>query len=155
MKRFPIVLAALVLLLVPFAADAASPNIVISQVYGGGGNVGATLKNDFVELFNRGTTTVTVTGWSVQYASFAGTSWQVTALSGSIAPGKYYLVQEVAGSGGTVNLPAPDTSGSIAMSATDGKVTLVNVSTALSGSCPVGATIVDFISYGVANCSEV
>jgi hypothetical protein len=34
-------------------ASAASPDIVISQVYGGGGNSGATLKNDFIELYNR------------------------------------------------------------------------------------------------------
>ena len=26
----------------------------ISQVYGGGGNAGSTLKNDFIEVFNRG-----------------------------------------------------------------------------------------------------
>ena len=34
----------------PVATD-----VVISQVYGGGGNAGATLTHDFVELFNRGT----------------------------------------------------------------------------------------------------
>jgi uncharacterized protein len=34
---------------------AASPDIVISQVYGGGGNSGAQYTHDFVELFNRGT----------------------------------------------------------------------------------------------------
>lgn len=44
---------------------APSPNIVISQVYGGGGNSGATYRNDFIELFNRGSTPVDVTGWSV------------------------------------------------------------------------------------------
>ena len=27
-------------------------DVVISQVYGGGGNAGATLTNDFIELFN-------------------------------------------------------------------------------------------------------
>ena len=36
-------------------------NVVISQVYGGGGNAGATLKNDFIELFNRGTSSVSLT----------------------------------------------------------------------------------------------
>src|SRR5947209_20460458 len=81
--------------LVPSAEAAPSPNIVISQVYGGGGNAGATLKNDFIELYNRGNTTVNVTGWSVQYASSGGTTWtNSTTLSGSIAPGKYYLIQE-------------------------------------------------------------
>jgi hypothetical protein len=63
------------------------PSIVISQIYGGGGNSGATLKNDFIELFNPGGVAVSVNGWSVQYASAAGTTWQVTNLSGTIPPG--------------------------------------------------------------------
>ncbi|MGH8056318.1 MAG: lamin tail domain-containing protein, partial [Candidatus Entotheonellia bacterium] len=75
-------------------AEALSANIVISQVYGGGGNSGATLKNDFIELFNRGTTSVDVSGWSVQYAATTGTNWQRTNLSGTIPPGGYYLVKE-------------------------------------------------------------
>src|SRR5215471_12592438 len=137
-------------------AWAASPNIVISQVYGGGGNSGATYTNDFVELFNRGATAVSLNGWSVQYASATGTSWQVTALTTiTLAPGQSYLVQEAAGAGGTVNLPTPDVSGSIAMSATAAKVALVNTTAALSGSCPTGSTLVDFIGYGAtANCFE-
>src|SRR6266480_1068585 len=69
------------------ALAAGSPNIVISQVYGGGGNSAATLKNDFIEIFNRDGSTVNLNGWSVQYNSTAGTgTWQVTALSGSLAP---------------------------------------------------------------------
>ncbi|HVG20250.1 MAG TPA: Ig-like domain repeat protein [Blastocatellia bacterium] len=138
----------------PPSVHGISTGIVISQVYGGGGNSGATYKNDFIELFNRGNTTINVTGWSVQYASSTGTSWAVTALSGSIAPGHYYLVQEAVGAGGTVNLPTPDATGSIAMSATAGKVALVNNSTALSGSCPSVASIVDLVGYDGANCFE-
>src|SRR6058998_3940147 len=63
-------------------AATASADIVISQVYGGGGNSGATLKNDFIELFNLGAAAVNVNGWSVQYASTAGSSWQKTDLGG-------------------------------------------------------------------------
>jgi predicted extracellular nuclease len=135
---------------------AVSSTIVISQVYGGGGNTGATLKNDFVELFNRGTTTVSLSGWSVQYASATGTTWQVTNLTNvTLAPGQYYLVQEAQGAGGTVNLPTPDATGTIAMSATAGKVALVNVTAALSGACPLGGSVVDFVGFGTtANCSE-
>jgi predicted extracellular nuclease len=132
----------------------AAGDVVISQVYGGGGNSGATLKNDFIELYNRTANTIDLTGWSVQYASATGTSWAVTALSGSIAPGKYYLVQEAAGSGGTLILPTPDATGSIAMSATNAKVALVNNATALTGACPTGSNISDFVGYGTANCSE-
>ena len=58
-------------------------DVVISQVYGGGGNAGATLTHDFIELFNPGTTAVILDGWSVQYTSAAGTgTWQVTPLAG-------------------------------------------------------------------------
>lgn len=134
-------------------ADAASTDITISQVYGGGGNSGATLKNDFIELYNRGSAAVDVTNWSVQYASSAGTTWQRTTLSGTIQPGQYYLIQQAAGSGGTVDLPTPNAIGTIAMSATAGKVALVNNSTILAGACPNG--LIDLIGYGTAsNCSE-
>lgn len=113
--------------------SATRPSIVISQIYGGGGNSGATFKNDFIELFNPGGSAVSVAGWSVQYASAAGTSWQVTNLSGTIQPGAYHLVQESQGAGGTTALPAPDATGTIAMSGTDGTVALVQATTALTG----------------------
>ena len=137
-------------------ARAASSTIVISQVYGGGGNKGAIHRNDFIELFNQGTTAVDVTGWSVQYASAAGTDWQVTALSGSIRPGRYYLVEEAAGGvDGTISLPTPDATGSINMSATSAKVALLSTTTALSGTgCPFAAGVEDFIGYGGASCFE-
>src|SRR5438093_1479830 len=68
--------------------QAVSSGIVISQVYGGGGNASAPYLNDYVELFNRGTTTVSLTGWSVQYASATGTGTfaanPIATLSGSI-----------------------------------------------------------------------
>ena len=129
----------------------APPSIVISQVYGGGGNSGATYKNDFIELFNPGTSSVDVTGWSVQYAATTGTTWAVTSLSGTIPPGGYYLIQEAAGTGGTTNLPTPDAVGSgtgIAMAAGAGKVFLSNTTTALAGACPTATSVIDKVSYG-------
>jgi len=130
--------------------------VVISQVYGGGGNNGATLKNDFVELFNAGSSPVSLAGWSVQYASAAGTSWTPTVLAAvTLQPGQYFLVQEAVGAGGTVSLPTPDATGTIAMSATNGKVALVSSTTALSGANPIGGvTVVDLIGFGTANGSE-
>ncbi len=113
-------------------AAAVSPDIVISQVYGGGGNSGATFTHDFIELHNRGSAPVNLAGWSVQYASAAGSSWQVTPLAGVVAPGTYYLVQEAAGAGGTTPLPTPDATGSTAMSATAAKVALRTTTAALS-----------------------
>ena len=102
--RFAVVLATCVLAVSSLFAGS---RVVISQVYGGGGNAGATLKNDFIELHNRGAVAVVINGWSVQYASSAGTTWQVTGLTGTIPANGYYLIQESAGTGGTVTLPAP------------------------------------------------
>ena len=132
-----------------------SPDVKISQVYGGGGNAGAQYRNDFIELFNRSAADVPVSGWSVQYASATGTgAWAVTPLTGSVPAGKHYLIQEAAGAGGTLFLPDPDATGSIAMSATAGKVALVASTTPLSGACPSSAAILDLVGYGGANCFE-
>lgn len=148
------VLFAVSLIILPLQISSGMPtNLVISQVYGGGGNIGATFTNDFIEVFNPTNAAIDVTGWSVQYASNTGTTWQVTALSGVIQPGKYYLVQQAAGSGGTTPLPTPDATGGINMSATNGKVALVSSTTALSGSCPLASTV-DLVGYGNANCFE-
>jgi uncharacterized protein (TIGR03437 family) len=136
------------------AEAAGSSTVVISQVYGGGGNQGATLTHDFIELLNRGGSPVDVSGWTVQYASASGGSWKRTPLSGSIQPGQYYLVQEKQGSGGTTALPTPDAFGGLALSASSGKVALVSNSSLLSGTSPSGSHVVDFAGYGTANHSE-
>src|SRR5439155_6023702 len=115
--------------------------LVISQVYGGGGNSGATYKNDFIEIFNRSIVTVDLTGWSVQYASATSTgTWSVTPVCPTgpclVSPGHYFLVQEDQGTGGTTNLPTPDARGTISMTSGAGKVALVSNAGALSGQCP-------------------
>ena len=144
----------------------ASSGVVISQVYGGGGNSGATYRNDFIELYNRGATPVDITGWSVQFTTptgaFAATSGTgtplTTNLSGIIQPGHYFLIQEAAGANVTTSvlLPTPDVTGAIAVGSTAGKVALVTNTTVLSGNCPAFAAngIVDFVGYGAADCSE-
>ncbi|HOJ45218.1 MAG TPA: lamin tail domain-containing protein [Bacilli bacterium] len=132
-----------------FGLSASSSSVIIKEVYGGGGNSGATYKNDFIELYNLSSGTVSLADWSVQYASATGNSWAVTALSGSIVAGGYYLVQEAQGAGGTVDLPTPDAIGTIAMSATAGKVALVNSVTPLTGTNPSSvAGVIDFVGFG-------
>ena len=130
--------------------------VVISQIYGGGGNSGAVYKNDFIELHNTGPAPVSINGWSVQYASSTGSSWtNKTNLAGTIQPGGYFLIQEAAGSGSQPVLPTPDLTGSINLSGSTGKVALVNNTTALTGTCPSDASIIDFVGFGSgANCSE-
>jgi len=79
-------------------------------------------------------------------SSSTGASWSVAKLTGSIAPGGYYLVagHTTAGSQG-VALPTPDFASSLSLSATAGKVALVNSQTALTGATPTGSSIVDFV----------
>jgi predicted extracellular nuclease len=137
-------------------AAAVSADVVISEVYGGGGNAGATLTNDFIELYNRGDTPVDISTWSVQYGSSTGTTWQRTDLSGTIEPGRWYLVQEAQGAGGTRPLPTPDAVGITAMSATAGKVVLVTHQVTLTCGITCGAAdgVYDLVGYGAANLSE-
>ena len=105
------VLAVLTSTLLVQSAGAVSADLVVSQVYGGGGNTGATYTHDYIEIFNRGTGTVSLAGMSLQYASATGTgnfganSGQLTELSGPLAPGQYLLVQE--SSNAAVGAPLP------------------------------------------------
>ncbi|MER5184149.1 endonuclease/exonuclease/phosphatase family protein [Streptomyces sp. NPDC002896] len=142
-------------------AYASSSSAVISEVYGGGGNSGATLTRDFVELANRSTSAYTLDGYSVQYlpaSPSAGSQWQVTRLTGSLAAGGTYLVSEAAGSGGTTALPAADASGSISMAAASGTVALVKSATALTcktvADCAADPNVVDLVGYGTAVVRE-
>ena len=122
---------AILVLLVAGAVPARADHLVISQVYGGGGNAGATFTNDFIELLNASDAPISLLGYSVQYASTTGNSWQVTTgFSKTLQPGQYFLIQEAQGTGGTTSLPTPDAIGTINMSATAGKVALVNTTTA-------------------------
>ncbi len=149
-------IAAVAIVAAPGSA-APSSGLVINEVYGGGGNSGATYTNDFIEITNRSNAPVSVDGWSVQYHS-SGTSgaWQVTQLSGTIAPGAFYLVAEAQGSGGTQQLPPAQASGTIAMAATAGTVALVNGTSPLTcadaAACQSAA--VDLVGYGTAAINE-
>jgi predicted extracellular nuclease len=139
-------------------AGTCAASLVISQVYGAGGNTSnnaSTFRNDFIELHNGGATSVDLTGYAVQYAATGGTSWQVTALPSVIVPaGGYFLVQEAAGGFTAPALPIPDATGTISMASGAGKVALTPSTTALSGSCPLGLTN-DFVGYGTGtNCFE-
>ncbi|MGW6203866.1 endonuclease/exonuclease/phosphatase family protein [Streptomyces sp. NPDC055089] len=145
----------------PAAFAAPSSTAVISEVYGGGGNSGATLTRDFVELANSGSAAYDLSGFSVQYlpgSPSAGSLWQVSALTGSVAPGGRYLVAQAAGTGGTVALPAPDATGTVAMSAASGSIALVSGTTPLTcktaADCAADTRIVDLVGYGSAVVRE-
>jgi uncharacterized protein len=146
-------------LAVPATAEP-SADVVIAEVYGGGGNSGTTLTNDFVELGGIGA--ASLDGMSVQYlpgAPGASSRWQVTPLSGAVAEGGRYLVAEAKGAGGTVELPAADATGSIAMAATSGTVALVRGTDPLTclteADCAADPRIHDLVGYGTATVREL
>src|SRR5438552_13028024 len=147
------------LLVFPSAAGAGASGVVVSQIYGGGGNAGATFRNDFVELFNAGAAPVDVSGWTVQYATAAGTTWQTTALSGAIPAGRYYLVQLASNSDVGAALPPADATGTSNLGGTSGKIALVRGAAALTcgasaGSCSADPLVEDLVGYGSASDFE-
>lgn len=159
MKKHLLTLKALILLLAACWSGNVSSQVVISQIYGGGGNSGATYTHDFVELFNRGQEPVNIGGWSIQYASAAGTGWasQITILPDfELQPGQYFLVQQAQGTGGTDPLPTPDfiPADPIAMSGTNLKLVLANSSVPVEGANPTNDNIVDLVGLGTANGYE-
>ncbi len=161
MRRACSVLVACLVCSLSFAASAfaASPTIVLNEIYAAGGNAGALYSNDYVELFNRGGTSVDVGSWSIQYATAAGNTWSVTPLAGTIAPGRHLLVQ--LGPTGTVGsaLPTPDVTGTTNLAASGGKIALVHDSAAIlcgasPGSCAGTTTLQDLVGYGSATDYE-
>lgn len=140
-------------------AQVCPTHLVISQVYGGGGNAGATFKNDFIEIYNPTVGTINLTGYSVQYAAASNTSGYtlIANLSGFLKPGFYYLIQAGPTGSNGADLPNPNVIGTTTnLSGTDGKVILVNSTTAVAANaagCP-SVTVIDFVGYGSANCAE-
>ena len=69
---------------------AAHGQVVISQIYTSGGNASGSLyDHDFVELYNKGATAVNLSGYALQYASAAGSSWNPDQIpSGQAHPGQ-------------------------------------------------------------------
>jgi hypothetical protein len=127
-----------------------SADLVISQIYGGGGGAGSKYTNDFIELFNRGASPVNVAGWSVQYAAATDAVWSKVALAGTIQPGHHYLIKLLGNTGGTTALPTPDLTGNFNVSSGKGKVALVRNTTTLSCTtgCVPSSSIADFVGYG-------
>ncbi len=153
---------ALVVLAVP--ALAISPDVRISQVYGGGGATSGTptYTKDYVELFNASGATVNIGNWVIEYGSATGLWGSSTGnyftipADTFIPPCSYFLVAlgALGTTGGT--LPYFDlTSTNCSMSGSNGKVGLFN---ALNASVACGSeipgTLVDKVSYGTANCPE-
>lgn len=173
--RFSELVAAALVVSAVTIASATSPDLVISQVYGGGGAANSAYSNDFVELYNRGTAPVDFaaaaaanTTYTLQYSAVQATSWTPLEISsGSIQPGHYYLIALSPGTGlsGVLPWPAADTTGTVNIDNQKGKVAIekggtAGVSQALSGNTnpptvPIGGVIVDLFGYGYGTTTNV
>ena len=159
MSRIVLLVLLASLLVLPAAARASNSGIVVSQIYGGGGNSGASFRNDYVELFNAGSSSVDLSGWTLQYATAAGTTWQPTALNGTIGAGRYYLIQLASNAEIGATLPSADATGTSNIGAASGKVALVRGTGALAcgasaGSCSANSLVEDLVGYGDASDFE-
>lgn len=128
----------------PASAAPDGSGLIINEVYGGGGNSGATYTHDFVELYNPTSATIDVTGYTVMYYSSGGNLGNTCTLTGTIAANSYHLVQQAKGSGGSTALPTPDATCTATMSGTDGRVDLTTAA----------GTVVDRVGYGSASSFE-
>lgn len=142
--------AVMVTAMVTGASAQIATHVVISEVYGGGGNSGAVYTHDFVELYNPTASPVTMTNWSLQYQSATGSGpfSLINVFSGTIPAHGFFLVQLAQGAGGSTSLPTPDATPAspLALAAAAGKVALVSDGTAIE--FPTDPTVIDFVGYG-------
>lgn len=143
--------------------DSAVLNVVISQVYGGGGNTNAPYTHDFVELYNPANYSVSLDGtYYLQYASATGnfnsnSSNNVSLVDIVIPPKGYFLIQLASGGSNGVVLPTPDATGAANLSATAGKVAFTRgIISDGNGSNPINNSeyIIDLVGYGSAGKYE-
>jgi 5'-nucleotidase len=155
----------------PLATSAsATPDgdaLVISEVYGGGGNSGAIYTHDYVELYNPTDAAIDLAGLSIQYRSSANTnppsSGGVTSLAGagSVPAGEHFVVRLASQS--TVGAPVPnvDFVGNTAtnLSGSNGQVYLARSTTAIdpdgTGNTAItDPAVIDFVGFGSAAIKE-
>ncbi len=147
-------LLGLLILLFAMCINSQTPKILLTEVYGGGGNSGAIFNQDYVELFNPGTEVVPLAGWSIQYYTSTGTSPSKTiefAENSLIMPLQHFLIGASGGDVGA-NLPGKDLEAVAAFSLSSGKIVLFK---ALTKKNIVGvdelladSDFVDYIPYG-------
>ena len=134
------------------AAVVTPGEIQINEVYGGGGNSGAELTHDFVELTNSSDVDVDISGWTLNYASATGSFGSNSMeLTGTVPAGGTFLVQLAQGNGGSAALPTPDATGTLAMGGSSGTIALTDTEGALvcsATACSENPTVVDLVGWG-------
>lgn len=142
--------------------------VVINEVYTGGGLLNALITSDYVELKNIGSTTSSLNGATLQYGPLSGSFTQYHELPNiTLAPGQTYLIQQASEGQGIINLINPnlivsvvlnfDGSGpllgvGINLGLTSGKIALASNAVQVTG--PTASNVIDFVGYGLATQYE-
>ncbi len=142
------------------AQTPAPGDIVISQIYSGGGQVGSTFQNDYFELFNRTNAAIDIRGLPLSFTSDTGSFSFSVSIVGSnpvlISAGRYLLFRMGPPSANGAPLPVtPDFTIGQNLDLS-GKIVFSRPGTVLGGSCPIpNSNVLDFVGYGsTANCFE-
>lgn len=143
----------------PAVASAEGSTLVISEVYGAGGNPGAAFNADFVELYNPTGHTLALEGLSVHFRSATGRfSVQPFALHGSLPAHRHFLIRMSGVHSTGARLPTPDAIADprIGMAARGGQVFLLNGTRPVAGSGDMvgNARVVDMVGLGSAKSFE-
>lgn len=149
-----IVLLSIVFPSVATQASTTSPlaNAVrISQVYGGGGS-SYPYRCDYVELFNAGSSDVTMSGWSVQVFNVNLGAFQAALVGNVTIPSGHYALAQAGCVSSGISLPTPDIilNGLYlnTMPTASGEVALVGNGEAIADN--MDPDVVDFVGYGAA-----
>lgn len=133
-----------------------TPTILITEVYGGGGNAGAPYNLDFIEIYNTTSAQIALTGWSLQYYTSTGsTPSKVISFpeNAVIKAYSHYLVSLTGGSVG-LDLPGIDLQETAVLSSTSAKVALYSTVESQSIidliSINDSQVLVDYVPYGKA-----
>ena len=153
-----LITAPVALTLSPAAASPAGTGLVISEVYGAGGNSGATYNADFVEILNPTSGPVDLLGKYVSYRSSTGSAGgSPIALRGTIPAGQQFLVR-MSGTGATGAALAADqvASPAVSMAAGGGQVFLTSSSQPVTGNGNMAgrAGVIDMVGLDGATSFE-
>lgn len=138
----------------PVQANPAGTDLVIKEVYGAGGNSGAVLNADFVELYNPTASAIALAGKTLQYRSAGGGVGGTVTLAGSVPANSHFLVQMSAAGTTGAALPAPDqvADPAIGMAGAGGQVILGTATTYGSGNLAGAAGVID--AFGTSGATS-
>lgn len=133
----------MVMACVPVHLFAAAPqDLVLYEAYGGGGNSGAELKNDYIVLKNISDKPVDLTGRKIEYYAAnrsLGDSPTTAELSGTVPSGGYYVIKAAAGKDGSKELPRFDMEAKINMGGKSFALVLYDAEGEVSDTLGVGS----------------